>query len=149
MPVFVYVSDDCESDIVKHDFKSLYNYREQTEADQDPGVLDRYPRPFLKRNAGRKGRLILEERRLGEDVVYVWLRVLIKEDGGEYDAFIKSARAGEAQAFLDRHGPTDAELRAWLEERKHVDPRPLSPTSPSPSTCTCRARRAVGGAQRA
>jgi len=128
MALYTYITEDCEEDLSTHDFANVVEkFANRIEKDQAIGSVDRYPRPFLKKNVGRHGRLIIEERREGEDTVYCFLRALIRGDS-EYDSFMTLCDEGNAQAYLDKYAPTDSEIKFWLEERQAKTPVEPLPT---------------------
>lgn len=117
MALYTFVTEACNNDARTHDMESVVSgWADKIEQDQALGSVDRYPRPFLKKNVGRRGRLIVEEHTLGEDVVYCFLRVLIR-GGGDYDAFMK-----DQQRFHDQHAPSDGEVLKYLAQRKEEKP---------------------------
>ncbi|MEX2489235.1 MAG: hypothetical protein WD356_06850 [Pseudomonadales bacterium] len=131
MALYTYTTQECEEDLRTHDFTSVVEkFAERIEDEQALGSVQRYPHPFLKRNIGRHGRLIMEERRIGEDTVYCFLRALIRGDG-DYDNFMTLCDEGNAQTYLDKYAPPDVAITAYLRDRQQDDPvEPLPELSP-------------------
>ncbi|WP_456429963.1 hypothetical protein [Rhodocaloribacter sp.] len=94
----------------------VMGWADKVEKAQALGSVDRYPRPFLKKNVGRRGRLIIEERTMDGDIVYCCLRVLIR-GGADYDAFMR-----DQGRFHDQYAPSDEEVASYLKQRKEEKP---------------------------
>lgn len=130
MSLYTYITEGCREDLHNHDFTAVVEkYAETVEREQKLVGVSRYPQPFLKRNVGRQGRLLIEERQLDDDIlVLCFLRVLIRGQN-DYERFMRSAEA--QKAFLDKHKPSDEEVRAEIERRESTDPvKPLPKITP-------------------
>lgn len=122
MAKFVYISEQCERDLARHDLASnAYDLRRTIETQQTLPQVTRYPPPLIKKNLKKKGRLILCEQKLGDDIVYVFLRAIIR-GSTDYTAFKEMANSGNGDTFIKRYGPTEVDVRSWLSERKTIDP---------------------------
>jgi hypothetical protein len=78
MRLFVHIADNCLTEAKQLTMETeVKKLAEKLEADQTTMGLDRYPIPFLVKKFG-KVRLIIEERKDGEDCLVVFLRLLTK-----------------------------------------------------------------------
>ena len=131
MALYSFITKQCNSDIQKHGLvDSVTKYAAKIEYDQSVGSVDLYPHPFLKRNVRRHYRLIIEERQVGEDIVYCFLSVFQRSDS-EYAQFMSMNKQGQLHLFSKKYAPGQNEIRSYLAERKsqnRVEPLPtLSP----------------------
>lgn len=101
MPYFVYVSDECTTDLQRHSKEvEVERLREKIEASQTVVSLDRFPPPFLKKRLGRM-RLIIEERRLSDDVTLICFVRLVFRGDSVYSAFCESPESIRSTYRLD------------------------------------------------
>lgn len=102
MPYFVYVSDECTTDLQRHSKEvEVERLREKIEASQNIVSLDRFPKPFLKKRLGRM-RLIIEERRLSDDVALICFARLVFRGDSVYSAFCESPESIRRTYRLDQ-----------------------------------------------
>ena len=127
MALYSFITKQCNSDLQKHGLiDSARKYAAKIESTQSPGPVDQYPFPFLKKNLRKHFRLIMEERRVGEDVVYCFLRVFQRSDS-EFHRFTNLTEPGQIHLFFEKYGPSSDEILAYLYERRtqnRVDPLP-------------------------
>ena len=131
MALYSFITKQCNADIQKHGLvDSVTKYAAKIEYDQSTGSVDLYPHPFLKRNVRKHFRLIIEERRVGEEVIYCFLRVFQRSDL-EYAQFMTLSNQGTLHLFADKYAPTQQEIQKYLADRSiqnRVEPLPeLSP----------------------
>ena len=131
MALYSFITKKCNADIQKHGLvDSVTKYAAKIEYDQSTGSVDLYPHPFLKRNIRKHYRLIIEERRVGEDVVYCFLCVFQRSDS-DYAQFMSLSNQGKLHLFIEKYAPSQQEVQVYLSERRtqnRVEPLPdLSP----------------------
>ena len=86
MGYYVYITDQCWQDARTHSATDdIEKLEEKIEKSQRPHGLDRHP-PYLKKQIGRQGRLIIEECQLDGDTVLCFVRFLI-QSSAEYSKF--------------------------------------------------------------
>ena len=127
MALYSFITKKCNSDLQKHGLvDTVRKYAAKIESDQSTGSIDLYPPPLLKKNIRRHFRLIIEERRVGEDIVYCFLRVFQRSDP-EYSQFMNLSNQGQVQLFTEKYGPSSDGVLAYLYERRtqnRVEPLP-------------------------
>ena len=123
---YVYVTDQCKEDAYKHGALSdIENLAEKIEKDQSDCGLEHYPPPYRKKVMGRKGRLVIEERRFDNDTVLCFVRYFIR-GSSEYDKnFCK-----DTELYHKRNKLSTDEVKAFLSNRKT---QPIN-KKPPPST---------------
>ena len=128
MALYSYITDSCLSDAQKLNLEDdVKKYAHKIEADQSLGSVGLYPYPFIKRNVRRQGRLIIEERRLEDDVVYCFVKVFKRSDD-DYKTFMKQSHVGSLETYIQRYLPSDNEVMISLKSRREeerVAPRPF------------------------
>jgi|GEM_PF-755357 len=135
MALYSFITKQCNADIQKHGLvDSVTKYAAKIEYDQSVGSVDLYPYPFLKRNVRRHYRLIIEERQVGEDIVYCFLSVFQRSDS-EYAQFMSMNKQGQLHLFSKKYAPGPNEIRSYLAERKSQNRvEPLASLSPAEHT---------------
>jgi hypothetical protein len=131
MALFVYPADTLREDAKKQGVAQdkIKRFCDEVERTQSISTFDRFPPPYLtrKRIWSYNNRLIAAEHSVGEHLVIVLLRLLVK-----------SSRDYEHQFVCNPHAYADPLLQAaipkaemWLAERTRLTP---PPAMPRPST---------------
>ena len=127
MALYSFITKKCNADLQKYGLvDSVRKYAAKIEYDQSTGSVDLYPHPFLKRNVRKHYRLIIEERRLGDDVLYCFLCVFLRSDS-EYAQFMNLSTMGKLHLFSEKYSPSQQEIKNYLTERRaqnRVEPLP-------------------------
>lgn len=120
--LYVYITEQCREEARTHGvLDAVESLAAKMEADQSAAGLERFPKPYLKKRFGKQGRLIVDEHKLGDDVLYRFVRYLIRGNS-EYESFLNNP--GE---FHQRHSVNQEELEQILAERKK---RPIARRQP-------------------
>jgi hypothetical protein len=123
MTLFVYITESCRDDASTHGMISeVDGLRQKVEEKQNTSQFDRFPSPYLvkKKLGSRQGRLIAEEREIGEHVVIVFLAVMIR-GSREY----ASGFGADPQVYGEthfRHLVDQEKLADFVEARTSRDP---------------------------
>ena len=128
MTLFVYVTEDCQSDAQTHGLTDeVDRFREKVEATQSTSLFDPFPPPYLvkKKIGSRQGRLIADLRPVGDHAVVVFLAIMIRGDRAYEVEFSRNPRAYGEQHFSSL--VSDEEIREFVEERTRVAPPPVKP----------------------
>ena len=121
MALYSYITDECLSDAQKLNLEEdVKKYATKIESDQSLGSVALYPHPFIKRNVRRQGRLIMEERRLEDDVIYCFLKVFKRSDE-DYKTFMKQSHTGGLENYIGRYIPSDTTVLTSLQSRRDGD----------------------------
>ena len=120
MSLYVYVTPECDEDILTHGQKeAVSRFRDKVERDQHAGIFDRFlPTPFLKKPFGKSYRLLAYETFVGRDQVICFIRFLARGGNGEYEHVFKALEDPPAQ--IARIIPNEAQLLAYLENRRNL-----------------------------
>lgn len=117
MSILCYVSEQVKSDATKHSVSKdkVVAFAKDVEERQSLARFDHFPPPCLtkKKIFGYSFRLIAVEKRVGDHLVIIFLRIVPR--GGEYGAFLDAPPfyAGKYyDAELD-----DAKLEGWVNQR--------------------------------
>jgi tetratricopeptide (TPR) repeat protein len=127
MTLFVYITDSCADDAQSHGMSDdLQRFKDKVEATQSTSLFDPFPWPYKvkKKLGGRQGRLVAEQRNIGEHSVVVFLGIMIRGHR-EYQEFSDNPKTYAQSHFLDR--PTDEQLAAFVEERTRTTPASARP----------------------
>ncbi len=122
MALLVYASDELRNDArnmgVTKD--KVNEFAGEIEASQSTAFFDRFPPPFLtcKKKWAYNNRLIAAEQKIGEHLVVLLLRLLVK--GNEYQHFENDPET-VGQKFLSTCLQS-IDLQKWVTDRTHVDP---------------------------
>ena len=131
MAILCYVSEELLKDARNHGIQraKIDKLVHQVETSQSLAVFNHFPYPCLtkKQAFARNFRLVAVERRVGEHLVVVLLRLMVR-GGSEYEEFCHDA-VGWAARHADRC-VSDEELASWVADRTREDP----PTPPPPLT---------------
>lgn len=110
---YVYFTEQCKEDAARHGVtRDIEDFVEKLERDQSTRGLDRFPLPYLKKNIGRQGRLLIEEHYIGADIVLCLAQYLIR-GSSEYEKFCKNSTG----SLKNNKIPVE-DVKAFLEERK-------------------------------
>lgn len=113
MKLFVHIDKKCTVDAKQHNMeKEVNNLAEKLKADQTTMGLEPYPKPFLVKKFGKKFRLVIEERKDGEDSLVVFLRLLLKTNP-EYKSFWANP-----QDFHKKYKLNDERIQEILKEKR-------------------------------
>lgn len=136
MAYYVFINDQCKKEAQKMGFMlDIENLAKKLEKDQTTAGLDRFPVPFLKKNLGKKHRLIIQEFFFNEDIVLCFLRVFNhdriyeKEFLGEPSLFkLESKYENELkQYWMNRSFDSPIELPALSElEKNYITPKTVA-----------------------
>lgn len=132
MSLFVYITDNCENSASRHGvLNELKKFGDRIEHAQSTSSFDKFPAPYLvkKKLAGRQHRLIAKSFEVGDDVVVVFLEVMIRGDR-DYDAdggFGKDPDGYGRRNFANL--VTDDEILTYATSRTATQPVDL----PTPS----------------
>lgn len=129
MALLCYITDQVLKDATTHGIakNKLAAFAQEVEKRQSLAGFDHFPPPCLtkKKIFGFNFRLIAAEKRVGEHLVVVFLRLVVR-GSSEYGAFLE-----DPPAWATRHlsGELDeARLAAWVADRTKEEPPPA--TSP-------------------
>jgi hypothetical protein len=129
--LFVYLTEDCQSDAQTHSLTDeLDRFREKVEDTQSTSLFDPFPPPYLvkKKIGGRQGRLIADLRPIGDHAVIVFLAIMIRGDRAYEVEFSRNPRAFGEQHFANL--VSDEEIRAFVDTRTRIAP-PAEKPQPS------------------
>ena len=129
MAVFIYICSECKKDIKKQKYdKSIEDFKQRIESSQQIDTFDRFPPPFLKKRFERQIRLIAQEKEIGEDIVVVFLRVLVR-GGNDYSSFGQSGYKEVPGMERISDEITEEKLKQFI--KSHEIPPPPPPPAPS------------------
>lgn len=133
MALHVYITEKCRKDCRSQNYdRPLQALAERIETSQSAEILDRFPRPFLKKRFERQIRLVAKEVEVGEHTVVAFLRLLVR-GGNEYQAFIDSHYSSLPGEDAMEGEISEVSLARIIEERKEPPPPPPPPPSPTES----------------
>lgn len=133
MSLFVHITDNCEASASRHGvLNELEKFRDRVERTQSTSSFDKFPAPYLvkKKLAGRQYRLIAKSFEVGDDVVVVFLEVMIRGDH-DYDA--DGGFGNDPEGYGQRYFAnlvTDDQIRAYIASRTETPPADLPVPSP-------------------
>ncbi|MBD3386513.1 hypothetical protein GF407_16535 [candidate division KSB1 bacterium] len=114
MALYVYVTNECKEDAREHAIqKQLNQFRDRIQKCQRTTFFDNFPPPYLKKRFTRQLRLIAGEKMIGEHVVVVLYRILVR-GGSEYPKFLDSPKKYGDACFLPL--VSDDTLKEWLKQ---------------------------------
>jgi hypothetical protein len=123
MSLFCYVTQQLQKDATSHGIalSKIEGFKAEVEARQSLAGFDHFPPPCLtkKKIFGFNYRLIAAEKLVGEHLVVVFLRLVIR-GGNEYTDFLRDPPTW-AGRYYDAE-LSQATLDQWVAERTHVDP---------------------------
>lgn len=128
MAIFVLVTDSCMADARTYNLTDdVERLKERIERVQSANQFDPFPPPYLvkKKFGGRQGRLIADQRTVGEHAVIVFLAILIRGNRAYEDEFAKNPVAYGESHFADL--VSDEGVAAFVEERTRTSPPPPKP----------------------
>jgi len=126
MSLYVYITEECREDAREHSIEREVNiFKNKILNTQRITLFDNFPPPYLKKRFKRQQRLLAAERRIGDDIIIVFYRILIR-GGKTYEAFLKSPKLYGDNNFAPL--VSDDKLKKWLEEEKKEDPLPEKPS---------------------
>ena len=127
MSLFCYVTEQLKEDATSHGIalSKIDGFKDEVEARQSLAGFDHFPPPCLtkKKIFGFNYRLIAAEKRVGEHLVVVFLRLVIR-GGNEYTSFLRDPPTWAGRYF--DAALSQQTLDEWVAERTRVDP-PESP----------------------
>lgn len=92
MALLVTITDECQEDIRSHSIQKEVNlFKNRLLESQRTSFFDNFPPPYLKKRFKRQLRLIASEQRVGEDIVIVFCRILVRGQG-EYGKFLEAPK---------------------------------------------------------
>lgn len=107
------MSEQCKEDARTHGvLPNVERLAKKLEQDQSPAGLERFPLPYLKKPMARRGRLIIEEHKFGEDLLLCFARYFIR-GSAEYEMF-----SSDAEAYYRSNQLPTKDLLEYLEERR-------------------------------
>ena len=121
----VYITESCKADMRHHNMvDAITAFAQKLEEEQSTHQLQRFPPPYLKKPFG-KGRLVVEERCIDEDIVLCFVRYLMRGHS-DYD----SKFLHDSENFQKSNTVTHDEIERFLENR-HSSPDVVSRTQPN------------------
>jgi hypothetical protein len=127
MALLCYVTDQVRTDATTHGIAKakVIAFAQEVEKRQSLAGFDHFPPPCLtkKKIFGYNFRLIAAEKRVGEHLVVVLLRLVVRS-GGEYEAFLEDPPTWATRHFsaeLD-----EAQLAAWVADRTRKELPPAT-----------------------
>lgn len=92
MALLVTITDECQEDIRNHSIQKEVNlFKNRLLESQRTSFFDNFPPPYLKKRFKRQLRLIASEQRVGDDIVIVFCRILVRGQG-EYGKFLEAPK---------------------------------------------------------
>jgi hypothetical protein len=124
MNYYVYVTEQCEKEAQKYGFRTdLENLQEKLENDQTTIGLRRFPKPFLAKKLGRKGRLVITENFIDGDCVLCFFKLYDRGDTAYESVFL-----ADPQQFYEDNMVPSSTLSLYLQDRKRTKPVPSYPS---------------------
>lgn len=127
MALLCYITDQVQKDATTHGIAKakVIAFAQEVEKRQSLAGFDHFPPPCLtkKKIFGFNFRLIAAEERVGEHLVVVLLRLVVR-GGNEYGAFLDDPPTWATRYFsaeLD-----EASLAAWVTDRTKKEPPPVT-----------------------
>jgi tetratricopeptide (TPR) repeat protein len=133
MALFVFVTENCKDDANTHGLlDEVERFKERVESTQSTSLFDHFPPPYLvkKRLGGRQGRLIADQRTVGDHAVVVFLAILIRGDRAYEDQFVKDPVGYGQRHFKDL--VSEEQLSRFIAERTRTTPPPDKPEPSGP-----------------
>ena len=116
MALFVYQTEECKEDSREHSIgKDINIFIDRILRTQRTTFFDNFPPPYLKKRFKRQERLLCAERKIGDDVVVVFYRILVR-GSFEYSNFLKYPKKYGDEKFAPL--VTDDELKNWVSQQK-------------------------------
>lgn len=79
MAIFVYITPECQKDAQGQGcWPEVQKFAQRVRKEQRTSILDHFPPPYLKKRFRRQERLIASERNIGEHLVVIFHRLLIR-----------------------------------------------------------------------
>ena len=123
MRIFTYLTKRCEQD-AKHYrlLEDVKRWANQVEKNQYVfGVVWR--QSVMKKNIRYSGRLIIERRKIGQDLVYCLLRLHMK--GSDYQSFINALNSNNIKYYQQSWSPSKETICEYLKQRQEPAGIPL------------------------
>ena len=123
MRIFTYLTKRCEQD-AKHYrlLEDVKRWANQVEKNQYVfGVVWR--QSVMKKNIRYSGRLIIERRKVGQDLVYCLLRLHMK--GSDYQGFTNALSSNNIKYYQQAWSPSEETLCEYLKQRQAPAGNPL------------------------
>src|SRR5688500_7254005 len=115
MSLFVYASDARREDAKRQgiNLETVHDFCKEVEKSQSTSTFDRFPPPYLtrKRKWDYNNRLIAAEHNVGEHLVVVLLRLVVKSSR-DYQVEFTNDPHSYADPLLHREVP---KVEAWLK----------------------------------
>ncbi len=128
MNLYIYVTEDCKRDIQEHSIqKEVNQFKDRLIKSQRVTFFDNFPLPYLKKRFRRQLRLIASEKKMKNDIVLIFYRILVR-GSREYKNFLSSPKEYGDNNFASLI--CEKELEEWLRKFKKENPisekQPLS-----------------------
>jgi hypothetical protein len=113
---YVYITEQCQKDAEKYSVnKDIQKLKEKLEEDQSDRGLDHYPSPYRKKVMGRLGRLVIEERRIDDDIILCFVRYFMRGNPEYQKEFLD-----KTEEFFERYKVAEKDIEEFLSERKSM-----------------------------
>ena len=128
MSILCYITKRIEKDATSHGkAKSvLEKFAADVEKRQALSGFDHFPPPCLskKKIFGYNFRMIAAEKRIGEHLIVVFLRLIVR-GSNDYATFLRDPAAWAVRHYEEEIG--DEQLADWVAKRTQTTPPPLAP----------------------
>ncbi len=128
MSILCYLTDQIRKDVTTHGISKddLTKFAASVEKRQSLSGFDHFPPPCLvkKKLFGFKYRMIAAEKLVGDHLVVVFLRLLVR-GGNDYSDLQRDPATWVERSFEAE--VDDVKLSAWVQQRTDVEPPPLAP----------------------
>jgi hypothetical protein len=126
MAIYVYITRQCAKDADKQNYsEDVERFKSKLESLQSLESFDRFPPPHLKKRFERQIRLVAGERQIGDHLVVVFLRLLVR-GGSEYKQFGDSDYKTVPGVDKMEQELSDEGLSSYVESRQDT-PMPPPP----------------------
>ena len=110
MNYYVYTTEQCTEDAQKYGFADdIKKLQDKLESDQTTIGLRRFPKPFLAKRLGRKGRLVIEEHFVDDDCILCFVKLFDRGDSAYENNFLANP-----QRFYEDYTPSEDVLLSYL-----------------------------------
>lgn len=128
MRIFTYLTEQCKNDAQRHGhLKDIERWTNQVEKNQNIFGVEWRP-PFIKKNIRYRGRLIIERREIGNNLIYCLLRMYMR--GSDYQEFTDILNASDAIHYQRTYSPSEEVLCEYLKQRQDLAGSPLPELKP-------------------
>lgn len=127
MSLFVYETDECQKDIQNRPSLrvDVDRFKQRLLQAQHTNLFDHFPPPYLKKRFQRQIRLIASEQHIGEHLVVIFLRLLVRGSDEYRDGFLRDPKAYGIRSLAPLY--SIEQIEEWLKDQIKVDPPPEKP----------------------